>query len=274
MKNLIKRVAGFLKRILAGALKLTKLISKILIIVICLIPIVVIPLIPSAVQYVEEARYPEDNFVKIYLTSMSDIEFSDTGMIEGGYPDVYEGQASGMAIASSGDKTYVLTADHFCENFEEMSITYNSLNLGSVLTIYDFQGNQWDAEIVMQDSSRDLCLIETNMPISREISVADRMPDIGDKVYTIASPVGLGGNNAAPHFSGLFSGCDQFTCYFSIPAAPGSSGSLILNDMGEIVGMTQMASHYMQNIGMGVGAYSIRRFLTRAESELGIDLLK
>ena len=273
MKRCLKRAGGFLKKVWNISLKISNILFKSLIIVICLVPIVVIPLIPSATMYVEEARYPEDNFVKIYLISMSDVEFSDTGAIEGNYPDVYEGQASGMAIASNGDKTYVLTADHFCENFEEMSITRNTLNLGSVLTIYDFQGNQWDAEIVMQDSSKDLCLIETNMPISREISVADKMPDIGDRVYTIASPLGLGGNSAAPHFSGLFSGCDSFTCYFSIPAAPGSSGSLILNERGEIVGMTQMATHYMQNIGMGVGAHSIRRFLTRAESELGADLL-
>ena len=111
------------------------------------------------------------------------------------------------------------------------------------------------------------------MPISREISVADRMPDIGDTVYSVASPLGIGGNSAAPHFNGQYSGCDGFTCYFTLPAAPGSSGSLILNGRGEIVGMTQMATHYMQDVAMGVGAYSIRRFLTRAESELGIDLL-
>jgi len=272
LKKWLKRVGDFLKKVWNVSLKLLSVLFKSLIVIVCLIPIVVIPLIPSATMYVEEARYPEDNFVKIYLISMSDVELSDTGMMEG-YPDVYEGQASGMAIASDGDKTYVLTADHFCENFEEMSITRRTLNLGSVLTLYDFQGNQWDAEIVMQDSSRDLCLIETDMPISREISVADKMPDIGDRVYTISSPLGIGGNSAAPHFSGLFSGCDSFTCYFSIPAAPGSSGSLILNERGEIVGMTQMATHYMQNIGMGVGAHDIRKFLTRAESELGVDLL-
>lgn len=262
----------WLKRVWRVCLKLLGGLFKILVVIICLVPIVVIPLIPSAVEYVEEARYPEDNFVKIYLVSMSDIEFSDTGMMEG-YPDVYEGQASGMAIASSGDKTYVLTADHFCENFEEMSITESTINLGSILTIYDFQGNQWDAEIVMQDSSKDLCLIETDMPISREISVADRMPDIGDTVYSVASPLGIGGNSAVPHFNGQYSGCDGFTCYFTLPAAPGSSGSLILNGRGEIVGMTQMATHYMQDVAMGVGVYSIRRFLTRAESELEIDLL-
>jgi len=267
----LKKWLGRIKRI---SLSIISNLFKVIIIIVCLIPIVAIPLIPSAVNYVEEARYPEDNFVKIYLISMSDIEFSDTGMNESDYPDVYEGQASGMAIASNGDKTYVLTADHFCENFEELSITHNSLNLGSILTIYDFQGNQWDAEIVAQDSRKDLCLIETNMPISREISVADSMPGIGDQVHSIASPLGIGGNSAAPHFNGQFSGCDGFTCYFTLPAAPGSSGSLILNDRGEIVGMTQMATHYMQNIAMGVGVTAIRTFLTRAESELGVDLLK
>mgnify|MGYP003652585163 FL=1 len=262
------RLKRWLRKAIRVALAILSKLFKAILIIICLIPIIVIPLIPSTVQYIEEARYPEDNFVKIYLISMSDVEFSDTGMTEEGYPDVYEGQASGMAIASDAGKTYVLTADHFCQNFEEMS-----LNLGSILTIYDFQGNQWDAKIVMQDSSKDLCLIETNMSISREISVADRMPNIGDTVHTIAAPLGIGGNNAVPHFNGLFSGCDDFTCYFALPAAPGSSGSLILNDNGEIVGMTQMATHNMQNIGMGVGAYSIRRFLTRAELELAVDLL-
>ncbi len=265
MKDWLKRVSHIFLKSLKGLLKIS-------IVIICLVPIVVIPLIPSAVEYVEEARYPEDNFVKIYLVSMSDIDLSDTGMSDA-YPDVYEGQASGMAIGTSGGKTYVLTADHFCENFEELSITTTTLNLGSILTIYDIQGNQWDAEIVLQDSSKDLCLIETDMPISREISVADSMPKIGDQVHSIASPLGIGGNSSAPHFNGQFSGCDGFTCYFTIPAAPGSSGSLILDDRGEIVGMTQMATHYMQNVAMGVGAYAIRRFLTRAESELGIDLL-
>ena len=264
----------WIKKILKMTLGFFQSLSKLLIILICLVPIVAIPLIPSATMYVEEARYPEDNFVKIYLISMSDVEFSDTGIAADGYPDVYEGQASGMAIASDGEKTYVLTADHFCENFEEMSITQTSLNLGSILTIYDFQGNQWDAEIVMQNSSKDLCLISTDMPISRNISVASSMPDIGDSVYSIASPLGMGGNSSALHFDGQYSGCDGFTCYFTIPAAPGSSGSLILNSRGEIVGMTQMATHYMQNVAMGVGVTAIRTFLTRAESELGVDLLK
>ena len=69
-------------------------------VLVCIIPLAIIPLIPRVVDHVEEIRYPEDNFVMIYLISMSDIQLSDTG-ISDGYPDVYEGQASGMAIADS-----------------------------------------------------------------------------------------------------------------------------------------------------------------------------
>jgi len=261
-----------LKKFIKFIFSMVKKLSILILILVCIIPLIIIPLVPRVIDYVEEIRYPEDNFVMIYLISMSDIQLSDTG-ISNGYPDVYEGQASGMAIADSDGKTYVLTADHFCDNFDEMYIARNFLNLGSILQIYDFYGDYWDAKIVMQDSKLDLCLIETNMPISREINVAEEMPELGDEIYSIAAPLGFGGNGAALHFNGQFSGCDGSHCYFTIPAAGGSSGSLILNGKGEVVGMTQMAAHRMQNVAFGVGAAQIRDFLTRAEEELDADLL-
>jgi hypothetical protein len=99
------------------------------------------------------------------------------------------------------------------------------------------------------------------------------MPDLGEEVYSIAAPLGFGGDGAALHFDGQFSGCDDYACYFTIPAAGGSSGSLILNGRGEIVGMTQMAAHRMQSLSIGVGVEELREFLTRAEEELDADLL-
>ena len=252
---------------------LSRALSKILIITVCLLPLVVIPLFPRYVDYQEDVKTPEENFVLLFLISTSDIAFYDTGMPENEYPDVYEGQASGLAISSVDGKTYVLTADHFCEGYSEFSIGGGTINFGSILRLYDFEGMTWDAEIVSRSPKYDLCLIETDMPINRNIKIADKMPEIGEDVNVVSAPLGIGGGGIALHFDGKFSGCRSGTCFFTVPAAPGASGSLILNENGEVVGMTQMAAHNLQNLTMGVGVAEIRSFLTTAESELEIDLL-
>lgn len=250
-----------------------KLLSKILIMVVCLLPLVIIPLVPGYLDHQEDIQTPEENFVLLFLISSSDIARYDTGMPDDQYPDVYEGQASGLAISSSGEKTYVLTADHFCDAYTEFSISKDTINFGSILRLYDVEGRTWDAEIVAQSPEHDLCLVETDMPIMRNIDIADEMPDIGEEVNVVSAPLGIGGGGVSLHFDGKFSGCASGNCFFTVPAAPGASGSLILNEDGEVVGMTQLAAHNLQNLTMGVGVWEIRRFLTTAEEELGIDLL-
>ena len=60
-----------------------KKLSMLVLVLVCIIPLAIIPLIPRVVDHVEEIRYPEDNFVMIYLISMSDIQLSDTGISNG-----------------------------------------------------------------------------------------------------------------------------------------------------------------------------------------------
>jgi hypothetical protein len=265
LSQAINKIISFIKRS-------SMLFLRVLFFTVLIIPLAVIPLVPSYIDYKEEIQTPEDNFVLLFIVSMSDISVSDTGIQ--GYPDVYEGQASGIAISSDEKGTYVLTADHFCQNFVEPSFSSRLFNLGSILKLYDFYGDVWEGEIVFQDARNDLCLVRTNMPISRTISVADSMPDIGEDVHTVSAPLGIGGNGIALHYDGKFSGCQGINCFFTIPATNGSSGSLILNSDGEIVGMTQMAAARMNTLAIGVGVYRIRDFLTRAEEELEAQILQ
>ena len=261
------------KKILNLIRSFLKLLSKILIIVVCLLPLAIIPLIPGYLDYQEDIQTPEENFVLLFLISSSDIARYDTGIPNNQYPDVYEGQASGLAISSIDEKTYVLTADHFCDAYTEFSISRDTISFGSILRLYDVEGRTWNAKIVAQSSEYDLCLVETDMPIIRDVKIADEMPDIGEEVNVVSAPLGIGGGGVALHFDGKFSGCAEGNCFFTVPAAPGASGSLILNEDGEIVGMTQLAAHSLQNLTMGVGVWEIRKFLTTAEEELEIDLL-
>jgi len=103
------------------------------------------------------------------------------------------------------------------------------------------------------DKKHDICQVSTanlhkNIPI---IKLASTGPRLGDRVYCASAPFGNAiPGHAVPYFSGLYSGTDfetsRFPAYawYTFPASPGSSGSLILNDRGEFVGVL---------IGMSVG---------------------
>ena len=76
------------------------------------------------------------------------------------------------------------------------------------------------------------------------------------------------------HFFGKFSGCNsRDVCFYTIPAAPGSSGSLVLNQHNRIIGMIQMTAIGFNSMSMGVGVKTIKEFLENAEQETGIDFI-
>ena len=81
--------------------------------------------------------------------------------------------------------------------------------------------------------------------------------------------------NFAIHLEGMFSGCSNMTdCFYSIPARPGSSGSVVVNKKGEAIGMIQRASPSVPFISMGSNHNSLFVFMYEASESIGVDLLK
>jgi len=214
-------------------------------------------------------KFPTENFVSLNISKSiiyDDCE-SDTGDCDS---VVVEGSsASGMIFSElETGESLILTAGHFCDNPESDSPDTYLLNMlfqmKTELTVTDFYGAIWSAEIVDIDEENDLCLIKSDMPAFRKIRIASSMPEIGSDVYTISAPLSIRSEGAAPHFDGNFSGCDlSGICFFTTPAIFGSSGSLILNSRFEVIGMIQMADPRFPAVGMGVGVENIRDFLDR-----------
>ena len=105
------------------------------------------------------------------------------------------------------------------------------------------------------DEKQDICVISTSK-LHKEIPVIDlanRAPELGDRVYCASAPFGNAvPGHAVPYFTGLYSGTDFETdrypayAWYTFPAAPGSSGSLILNHAGDLIGVL---------VGMSVGSF-------------------
>lgn len=105
------------------------------------------------------------------------------------------------------------------------------------------------------DVDNDICLLE----VSHQADVARIMlsataPYVGEKVVCAAAPFGqaIPALQVVPLFHGIYSGTDVKTSrypahsWYTFPSTPGSSGSLILNENGELVGVV---------IGMSVGHF-------------------
>ena len=216
-------------------------------------------------------RMPTENFVSLSITKSIAIDCEEN-YEECDEPIVLEGSsASGMVFSEDKDgNSLILTAGHFCETIfgfpdQGMGLSISLLfDTETSLTVTDFYGTVWDAEIVDLNSEDDLCLVKSEMPEFRTIRMAKDVPAVGERIYTISAPLSIRSDGAAPHFEGIFSGCDSIgICFFGVPAIFGSSGSLVLNEKYEVIGMIQLADPNFPAVGMGVSVKDIKKFLDK-----------
>jgi len=222
--------------------------------------------------FLEIKDLPEKNFVNISVMKYIS-ENCDTND-----PDCEEetialkGYASGLAFKSDGEFSYILTAEHFCDPAGSISAVFTVGEESSDFWITDYKGVSQPADLIYSDSFLDLCLLRSKIEIESEIALSYKSPKMGEKVYALSAPHGMQENDITFHFEGSFSGCNSTNiCFFTIPATSGSSGSLVLNKKGDVIGMIQMTIVGFENISMGVGARTIRSFLNDASAETGIQ---
>lgn len=127
---------------------------------------------------------------------------------------------------------FVLTARHFCNE------TTTSLNaVGHVFYAFDVHGNQRRAWLRALSEEGDACLLSVN-DVPTTVQPA-RLSDVplkrGQVIYNIAAPGGFYAPEMVPTFMGVYSGMLRDTHVFTLPIAPGSSGSGVFDSRGDLV---------------------------------------
>ena len=66
---------------------------------------------------------------------------------------------------------------------------------------------------------------------------------LGEKLYTVSSPLGMYHPYTRFHFEGYFAGCidESPYCFYTIPGIEGSSGSGVLNKNGRLVSILDIS---------------------------------
>lgn len=164
-------------------------------------------------------------------------------------------------------RTLILTADHICENesyslkdFDQRVLIHIKENLGfkkefkflskPAMKVVDSQGGFYPVKGVpwVRNVAADTCIVETSMN-APSLAVGTNI-SYGEPVTNIAAPKGIFFPNSSGggvfFTQGLYNGQfvmesnkrgNRLFSMYNLSAAPGSSGSPVLNKNGEIVGM-------------------------------------
>ena len=144
---------------------------------------------------------------------------------------------SGFIIGTLRDKTVGLTAGHVC---------VGKPGSRSEISVTALDGKSVQTEDVLVYTNIDVCILQLPASDSPAVRVAKRPPRVGEKVFSLSAPLGTFAPNMVPIFEGRYLGKVNSPLgipldAYSIPGTSGSSGGMIINDRGQVVGMTIMA---------------------------------
>ena len=185
------------------------------------------------------------------------------------------GEGSGIAVDHNKNKVRILTAHHVCEEqtWEALSLLFENeegeYDYPTFKLEVSFYGKDYRAIITKSDQSNDLCLMEIQSEYAykvKKIKVAKEKPRLGESVYSLSAPLGIASDFTRMKFRGSWAGCDSALtnedyCYYTIPAAPGSSGSGIFNQYGELVSILSIAMSGFDEISGGPRQFHINQIL-------------
>jgi len=160
-------------------------------------------------------------------------------------------QGSGAVIATNSIGVFILTAEHVCRKMDNKIVQIfgnmlipqkirkkKKIRIKKEMHVHTFMGDESIADIVATDEELDACILFAKRLSAKPLKRYYGELDVGEKYYNIASPLGVSEAKFVPLLEGRFLGnYTRFTTSFSIPAAPGSSGSPIIDGRGRLVGV-------------------------------------
>lgn len=113
-------------------------------------------------------------------------------------------------------------------------------------------------KIYVSDKDEDFILFHVKISNNRYIPIADKKPEIGEKVFSIGSPKGLENTFSSGEISQWR---NSYLMQISNPIDHGSSGGALINTKGEVIGITTGGMDSHANLNFAVSIDVIKPFL-------------
>ena len=155
------------------------------------------------------------------------------------YADELSAQGSGVVL---NDKGYVVTNYHVLSGNERLEIMH-----GEEIVPY--------VDIIGIDVEKDILIIKIEENKFPSVKIGDvKSLKVGQRVYAIGSPMGFENTISEGIISGLRSYKEQRKNYIQITASisSGSSGGAVVNDKGELIGISTLTVSDGQNLNFAI----------------------
>jgi S1-C subfamily serine protease len=168
-------------------------------------------------------------------------------------------QGSGFVCSVTG-RTVIVTNFHVVDGVTGVSVTFRD-------------GDAYAASVLGSDVYADLAMLSISAPAGElkplEIASSSTL-NVGDFVVAIGDPFGLTGSMTTGIVSQLGRTISESTTSYPIadiiqisaPINPGNSGGPVLNDNGQVVGITTATVSNSQGVGFAIPSNTILREIT------------
>ena len=123
-------------------------------------------------------------------------------------------------------------------------------------TKYDIEG------ITAVDAERDLVILKISVPRAQVISLGDSdTVQIGAPIYAVGNPRGLEGTFSQGIISSVRKVGTDKILQLTAPISPGSSGGPVLNDKGQVIGVSVATFRGGQNLNFAIPSNYLKKLM-------------
>ena len=184
---------------------------------------------------------PRASFLKVEVDLSVRICNEETGACEIKSGPFISG--SGFVVGKGRYKgSYVMSAGHVCDPSAYANVVSNGNPWVLGFSGVTKEKKAYAMHVLEVDNDKDLCLLYAPDLERIPIKVAKRKLLPGSRIWNVAAPRGILYRGAPIIIDGIFNGTNQETGHdmYTMFVAGGSSGSAILSEEGEVVGLVSM----------------------------------